>query len=135
MEEHKNIESIFQHIWKSICNGKKNRHSEFHTFSLATCHQNVVKNRTVVLRGYDEERGDRIEVINMQFAAIDVPLQLEETTFMGIPCMTLRDNTERPETIEIGTNELLRVRKSQITSPVPIGLLNLAIFTKNLSIF
>jgi len=31
----------------------------------------------------------------------------EETTVMGIPCMTLRDNTERPETIEIGTNELL----------------------------
>jgi len=31
----------------------------------------------------------------------------EETTFMGIPCMTLRDNTERPETISIGTNQLL----------------------------
>jgi UDP-N-acetylglucosamine 2-epimerase (non-hydrolysing) len=31
----------------------------------------------------------------------------EETTIMGIPCMTLRDNTERPETISIGTNELL----------------------------
>jgi UDP-N-acetylglucosamine 2-epimerase (non-hydrolysing) len=31
----------------------------------------------------------------------------EETTVMGIPCMTLRDNTERPETIYIGTNELL----------------------------
>lgn len=31
----------------------------------------------------------------------------EETTVLGIPCMTLRDNTERPETIEIGTNELL----------------------------
>lgn len=31
----------------------------------------------------------------------------EETTVMGIPCMTLRDNTERPETIDIGTNELI----------------------------
>ena len=31
----------------------------------------------------------------------------EETTVMGIPCMTLRDNTERPETISEGTNELL----------------------------
>lgn len=30
----------------------------------------------------------------------------EETTVMGIPCLTLRDNTERPETIEIGTNVL-----------------------------
>lgn len=31
----------------------------------------------------------------------------EETTVMGVPCMTLRESTERPETIEIGTNELL----------------------------
>lgn len=31
----------------------------------------------------------------------------EETTVMGIPCMTLRDNTERPETITIGTNALI----------------------------
>ena len=31
----------------------------------------------------------------------------EEATFLGIPCMTLRDNTERPETIEFGTNELI----------------------------
>lgn len=31
----------------------------------------------------------------------------EETTVMGIPCMTLRNNTERPETCIIGTNELL----------------------------
>ncbi len=31
----------------------------------------------------------------------------EEATVMGIPCMTLRDSTERPETVTIGTNELL----------------------------
>ena len=31
----------------------------------------------------------------------------EETTVMGVPCLTLRDNTERPETCEIGTNELV----------------------------
>lgn len=31
----------------------------------------------------------------------------EETTVMGVPCMTLRNNTERPETMTIGTNELL----------------------------
>lgn len=31
----------------------------------------------------------------------------EETTVLGIPCMTLRENTERPETITEGTNELL----------------------------
>ena len=31
----------------------------------------------------------------------------EETTVLGIPCMTLRNNTERPETVNIGTNELI----------------------------
>lgn len=31
----------------------------------------------------------------------------EETTVLGVPCMTLRDNTERPETVTIGSNELL----------------------------
>lgn len=30
----------------------------------------------------------------------------EETTFLGIPCLTLRENTERPVTAEIGTNQL-----------------------------
>lgn len=31
----------------------------------------------------------------------------EEATVMGIPCITLRDNTERPETVTVGTNELV----------------------------
>jgi UDP-N-acetylglucosamine 2-epimerase (non-hydrolysing) len=31
----------------------------------------------------------------------------EETTVLRVPCITLRDNTERPETVEVGTNELI----------------------------
>lgn len=31
----------------------------------------------------------------------------EETTVMGVPCLTLRDSTERPETVTTGTNELI----------------------------
>ncbi len=38
----------------------------------------------------------------------------EETTVMDVPCMTLRDNTERPETIEMGTNMLLGTNPSAI---------------------
>ncbi len=28
----------------------------------------------------------------------------EETTYLGIPCLTMRENTERPVTVEVGTN-------------------------------
>ena len=38
----------------------------------------------------------------------------EETTYLGIPCFTLRDNTERPITIEMGTNTLLGLAPERI---------------------
>jgi len=31
----------------------------------------------------------------------------EETTYLGIPCLTLRENTERPVTVSMGTNKLI----------------------------
>ncbi len=31
----------------------------------------------------------------------------EETTYLGVPCVTLRENTERPVTLEVGTNVLV----------------------------
>ena len=38
----------------------------------------------------------------------------EETTFLGVPCFTLRDNTERPVTIRAGTNTLLGLDPARI---------------------
>jgi len=38
----------------------------------------------------------------------------EEATFLGVPCFTLRDNTERPVTVEMGTNTLLGLRPELI---------------------
>jgi UDP-N-acetylglucosamine 2-epimerase (non-hydrolysing) len=38
----------------------------------------------------------------------------EETTYLGIPCFTLRDNTERPVTCDLGTNVLLGLAPSRI---------------------
>jgi UDP-N-acetylglucosamine 2-epimerase (non-hydrolysing) len=31
----------------------------------------------------------------------------EETTFLGVPCLTVRENTERPITLKLGTNQLI----------------------------
>jgi UDP-N-acetylglucosamine 2-epimerase (non-hydrolysing) len=45
----------------------------------------------------------------------------EETTFLGIPCFTLRDNTERPITITAGTNTLLGLDPAAI-SRIPAAL-------------
>jgi UDP-N-acetylglucosamine 2-epimerase (non-hydrolysing) len=39
----------------------------------------------------------------------------EETTFLGIPCFTLRANTERPITCTIGTNTLLGLEPERVT--------------------
>jgi UDP-N-acetylglucosamine 2-epimerase (non-hydrolysing) len=39
----------------------------------------------------------------------------EETTYLGIPCFTLRDNTERPVTVRAGTNTLLGLDPARIS--------------------
>ena len=39
----------------------------------------------------------------------------EETTALAIPCLTLRENTERPITIEMGTNILVGTNRAKIT--------------------
>jgi UDP-N-acetylglucosamine 2-epimerase (non-hydrolysing) len=39
----------------------------------------------------------------------------EETTVLGIPCFTMRTTTERPETIEIGTNNLVGISIENLT--------------------
>ncbi len=44
----------------------------------------------------------------------------EETTVMGVPCITLRDNTERPETCTIGTNELIGTNPENIAPALNI---------------
>jgi UDP-N-acetylglucosamine 2-epimerase (non-hydrolysing) len=45
----------------------------------------------------------------------------EETTYLGVPCFTLRDTTERPVTVDLGTNTLLGLDPARIAE-VP-GLL------------
>jgi UDP-N-acetylglucosamine 2-epimerase len=40
---------------------------------------------------------------------------IEETIILGVRCLTLRDNTERPEAVTVGTNELIGI------DPVNLG--------------
>jgi len=40
----------------------------------------------------------------------------EETTVLGVPCVTIRENTERPVTVEIGTNYLAGTKREGILS-------------------
>jgi UDP-N-acetylglucosamine 2-epimerase (non-hydrolysing) len=42
----------------------------------------------------------------------------EETTYLGIPCLTARPNTERPVTISSGTNRLVASTATAITGAV-----------------
>jgi UDP-N-acetylglucosamine 2-epimerase (non-hydrolysing) len=42
----------------------------------------------------------------------------EETTALGIPCLTLRTTTERPVTCEIGTNRLVRPEREPLREAI-----------------
>jgi UDP-N-acetylglucosamine 2-epimerase (non-hydrolysing) len=42
----------------------------------------------------------------------------EETTYRKVPCLTIRENTERPSTIDMGSNELVELNKALILSKV-----------------
>jgi UDP-N-acetylglucosamine 2-epimerase (non-hydrolysing) len=95
---------------------------------------------TVVFPAHPRTRG-RLESLGVDVGADDGPLRIveplgyvdflslvadaagvltdsggiqEETTFLGVPCLTLRDNTERPVTIELGTNTLLGLDPARI---------------------
>lgn len=46
----------------------------------------------------------------------------EETCILGVPCVTLRDNTERPETLDIGSNILVGARAEKMLEGVQIML-------------
>ncbi len=59
-------------------------------------------------------------VFNAGIAITDSGGLQEETTYLGIPCLTLRPNTERPITITEGTNQLCTI--SELAAQVEIAL-------------
>ena len=51
---------------------------------------------------------DFIGLVDQSLAAVtDSGGIQEETTYLGIPCLTMRENTERPVTVDVGTNTLI----------------------------
>jgi UDP-N-acetylglucosamine 2-epimerase (non-hydrolysing) len=42
----------------------------------------------------------------------------EETTWLGVPCVTLRESTERPSTVELGTNDLVGVEPTLVAASI-----------------
>ncbi len=57
-------------------------------------------------------------VANCKFVITDSGGIQEETTFLRIPCLTLRPNTERPVTVDTGTNELVPFDIAIITQKI-----------------
>lgn len=53
---------------------------------------------------------------NSRFALTDSGGLQEETTVLGIPCITMRNNTERPVTVEVGTSEVVGNDPAKITA-------------------
>jgi UDP-N-acetylglucosamine 2-epimerase (non-hydrolysing) len=53
-------------------------------------------------------------MINSKFVLTDSGGIQEETTVLGIPCLTLRDNTERPITVRVGTNVIVGRDRNRI---------------------
>jgi len=46
----------------------------------------------------------------------------EETTALGVPCVTIRENTERPVTVKIGTNVLAGTKKENIINAYYVSI-------------
>src|SRR5438067_234194 len=53
-------------------------------------------------------------VFSAAYALTDSGGIQEETTYLGVPCLTMRENTERPVTITQGTNRLVGLNPDQI---------------------
>jgi len=84
---------------------------------------------------YDKSKGKDLHLMRslgyLDFIALQANAKLvitdsggiqEETTFLGVPCLTIRDNTERPITVDIGTNTLVGRNLTRLEKEVELIL-------------
>lgn len=57
-------------------------------------------------------------VMNARAVVTDSGGIQEETTWLGVPCVTLRETTERPSTVELGTNDLVGIAPNAVREGV-----------------
>jgi UDP-N-acetylglucosamine 2-epimerase (non-hydrolysing) len=102
-------------------------HQEFHLISIYPVHPRT--RRKIKEFGLEIPSGIKpIEPVGfMDFLMLESNATLvltdsggvqEETCVLQVPCVTLRDNTERPETLEVGSNVLAGVNQERILRAV-----------------
>lgn len=112
---------------RSVFDGLDSVYREFHLPLVYPIHPRTTKR--IAEFGLDIPEG--VDLIEPQgflaFLALEANAKLvltdsggvqEETSILKVPCVTLRDNTERPETLEVGSNVLVGVNRTFILDGV-----------------
>jgi UDP-N-acetylglucosamine 2-epimerase (non-hydrolysing) len=115
---------------KGILNGLKLIYREFSTPVIFPVHPRTYRR----IQEFGLETNG-IELINprgfLEFLQLEANAKLvltdsggvqEETCILNVPCVTLRDNTERPETLEVGSNTLVGTEPEKIFEGVRLML-------------
>lgn len=116
---------------KGILDGLKLVYNEFNFPIIYPIHPRAVKKLKDF--GLEVLKGTRlIEPLGfLEFLQLEASAKLvltdsggvqEETCILKVPCVTLRDNTERPETLEVGSNVLVGVNQEKILKGVKVML-------------
>jgi len=116
---------------KGILEGLELVHDEFNLPIIYPIHPRTKKK----IREFGLEIPEEIRLIEplgfLEFLQLEADAKLvltdsggvqEETCILKVPCVTLRDNTERPETLEVGSNVLAGTNQTRILDSVRVML-------------